>query len=489
MKKYFKIFLAISLSVIITSCDDFLDTKPISSHMGDPLTTSELSSKYESVEEAEAELLGAYNIFKSDIYQFDILLYGDVQSDNCYAGGDGFAEADIDDIKVNSLNNTVRRMWGQYFELIGEATSVIENTRMLEEGIEEHERQKIMAEGKFIRAHGYLDAVRIWGDVPLLVDLIPTITAGSLDSIYSKLYPERTSKEVIYDLIKTDLTEAIPYLDSKSNGSDKASKGAAYGLLAMAHASEGTKETRDYQKVVDYCNHAINEGYSLVNDYEDLWKPTSEFTSESLFELNFTLTEGNWAYWVLYSEEDGSITWRRYATPTHEFLAKYENGDKRLESTVVFKSVPYETYYPADNYPIANKVRTKESNLILMRLADILLLKAEALTELGTASSIQEAMGIVNQIRSRAGLPALPTNMSQSEARLAVEKERQMELAIEGKRWFDLQRNERIIEVMTKHRDRDNKILYPTIPEFRYVWPIPQNERDSNPNLTQNEGY
>ena len=102
-----------------------------------------------------------------------------------------------------------------------------------------------------------------------------------------------------------------------------------------------------------------------------------------------------------------------------------------------------------------------------------MLLKAEALVESGDAKS---AVEIVNTIRSRAGIGALDVKMSREEARLAVENERQLELVLEGQRWYDLVRNERAVDVLG-------------IEPFRQLLPIPQNQIDINERLTQNEGY
>lgn len=486
MKTYIKL-LAISLATLtFASCDSFLDNDPKSDSTFDPQTGSNLKSKYKTSEEAIAGLNGAYMKFKADIYQFEIFSYNDIQSDNCYHGGDGIPGEEVDAIKLTSMNSKTKLMWAQYFEMIGAATDAIENTRIMESGIDEPTRQRVMAEAKFVRAYAYFDAVRIWGDIPLMVELIPSITAENIEELYPKFYPKRSSSDSIYAQIIKDLEEAIPHLDSQSKGVFKATKGAAYGLLAKVYATEGPKTERNYNKVVEMCNKVIAEGYNIVSNFDDLFDPTKKFTSESIFEVAYDATAPNWAYWVLFSEEDGSITWRRYCTPTQDLLSKFSSKDKRYASTVVFKEVPYDTYYPSSSYAIANKIRTKDSNIILMRLGDILLLKAEALVEL---NKVSEAMAIVNTIRNRSGVDALSVAMSQSDARLAIENERQLELALEGHRWFDLLRNDRMEAVMKQHKDKNGKPLFGVIEEFHRLWPIPQLEKDSNPNLTQNPGY
>lgn len=486
MKTNIKLLAFISCLFITYSCGDFLDNEPLSDFTGDPQSSSNLESKYTSVTDAEAELNGAYNKFKQDIFQFENFSYGDIQSDNCYAGGDGVPGEEVDGIRVTSMNSKTKLMWAQYYEMGGAATSVIENTRLMKTNIDDATRKRIIAEAKFIRAYAYFDIVRIWGDAPLMIELIPAITAENLEELYPKLYPARTPSDDIYAQIIKDLEEAIPDLGSLSQGAFKATKGAANGLLAKVYATRGEKSGRNYSKVVELCDKVIADGYKLVTNYDDLWNPANKYTTESIFEVYYDATSPNWAYWVLYSEEDGSITWRRYCTPTHDLISKFNPDDKRFASTIVYKEVPYDTYFPSSNYPIANKIRQKDSEIILMRLADILLLKAEALVEL---NKISEAMNIVNTIRDRAGLKKLSTTLSQGDARLGVEQERQFELALEGQRWYDLLRNDRMVEVMRQHKDKNGKLLFPNLEEFHKLWPVPQTEKDSNPNLTQNPGY
>ncbi|MDR1623707.1 MAG: RagB/SusD family nutrient uptake outer membrane protein [Tannerellaceae bacterium] len=486
MKTHIKLVAIISCLFITCSCSDFLDNDPLSDFTGDPQISSDLESQYVSLADAEAGLNGAYNKFKLDIFQFENFSYGDTQSDNCYAVPGDVPNEEEDGIRITSMNLKTQLMWAQYYEMGGAATNVIENTRLMKTDIDDASRKRIIAESKFIRAYAYFDIVRIWGDAPLMIELIPSITAENLEELYPKLYPERTPADEIYIQIIKDLEEAIPDLESKAQGTFKATKGAAHGLLAKIYATRGEKSSRNYSKVVELCDLVIKDGYKLVSEFDDLWNPANKYTTESIFEVYYDATSPNWAYWVLFSEADGSITWHRYCTPTHDLIAKFSTDDKRLSSSIVFKEVPYDTYYPSDSYPIANKIRQKDSEIILMRLADILLLKAEALVEL---NKVGDAMAIVNTIRTRAGLKELSVNLSQNDARLAVEQERQYELVLEGQRWYDLLRNDRMVEVMRQHKDKNGNLFFSDLQEFRKLWPIPQTEKDSNPNLTQNPGY
>ncbi len=493
IKKYvYKVSFYILSAIILSGCNDFLDEKPKSDFTQEGTGSEDLTSKYLSISDAQTELQGAYNTYKLNNFQMEIFMLNDVQSDNCYVGGDGTNEEAVDLLTMTSTNSHASLVWSEWLTMIGTATNVIENTKLMKaSAATDIEKNAVIAEAKFIRAWACFDLVRIFGGIPLVLQLIPTITSENLDTWYPVMYPKRTSEEKVYEQILVDLdeTNTISYLPSKNTGAFQATKGAAYGLLAKVLATRGDKNSRNYTKVIDYCNKVINEGYKLVDNFDDLWNPDHKFTTESIFEVYYSADSPNWAYWVFLKEGDGSVTWRRYCTPTHDLVAKFDKEkDTRYASSILWRSVPYSAYWPADKYPLSYKIREKNSDIILMRLADIMLLKAEALVETGETG---KAIDIVNTIRQRAGLgnSSLNKNMAQSEARIAVENERQLELYMEGQRWFDLTRNDRTIDVMRKHKDQKGNLIFKKIQEFRIKWPIPQGEMDKNTNLVQNEGY
>lgn len=484
-----RLTLCVLATCLFTACESFLDQDPRSEFTHDGI---EVNTRYKDKSEALAGLEGAYNSFKRDIFQLENYSINDIQSDNCYAGSDGIVDEDIDLLKLTPSNTKVKIVWDQYNAMAGNATSVIENTKLMTSDlISDSEKMRIIAEAKFIRAWAYFDMVRLWGDVPMRLKLLPTLTGENLEELLPEIFRPRSPQEEVYAQILSDLdeNETIKHLDSKGSGAFKATKGAAYALLAKVVATNGPKASRDYNKVISYCDKVSAEGYGLVDDFDDLWKADNKFTKESIFEVYYTAEQPNWAFWVLLKEEDGTVTWRRYCTPTHEFITKFDKEkDTRYASSIIWKPAPYEVHYPKANYPFSYKIREKSSNIILMRLADVLLLKAEALVE---ANKPAEAIDIVNQIRERAGLGAssLKNTMPQAEARLAVEKERQLELYMEAQRWYDLLRNDRMLDVMKSHKDKNGKVLFGGLQSFRVKWPVPQKERDMNKFLTQNEGY
>lgn len=477
----------------LVACEKFLDEKPQSDLTKENTQTQEQVSAYSSVSDAKSELNGVYALFKADIYEGNAFYIGDCMSDNCYIGGDGVSEEQLDNLTVSATNSVIATSWSQFYAIVGSATNVIENVKLMDSSlIDDVTRAQIIADAKFARAWVLFDIVKYWGDAPMTLQLIPSITVDNIDKWYPIMYPSRTSEEEIYAQIISDLDEnTIKNLPSKSAGAFCGTQGAAYGLLAKVYATMGKKSERDYSKVVDMCDNVIKQGYSLVPDFESLWTVDGKFSSESIFEMYFsdTAEQHNWAYWVLLTDVSGDVvvSWRRYCTPTQDLVAKFDKEkDVRYKSSIYWTAVPYDTYWPAKNYPLAYKIRQKESDIILLRLADILLLKAEALVELNRP---KEALMIVNDIRNRAGLSGLSLSLSMAEARLAVENERQLELLFEGQRWWDLIRNERMEEVMKTAHDKNGNLRFSEIPAWRAKLPIPQAQIDINERLTQNIGY
>lgn len=477
----------------LVACEKFLDEKPQSDLTKENTQTQEQVSAYSSVSDAKSELNGVYALFKADIYEGNAFYIGDCMSDNCYIGGDGVSEEQLDNLTVSATNSVIATSWSQFYAIVGSATNVIENVKLMDSSlIDDATRAQIIADAKFARAWVLFDIVKYWGDAPMTLQLIPSITVDNIDKWYPIMYPSRTSEEEIYAQIISDLDEnTIKNLPSKSAGAFCGTQGAAYGLLAKVYATMGKKSERDYSKVIDMCDNVIKQGYSLVPDFESLWTVDGKFSSESIFEMYFsdTAEQHNWAYWVLLTDVSGDVvvSWRRYCTPTQDIVAKFDKEkDVRYKSSIYWTAVPYDTYWPAKNYPLAYKIRQKESDIILLRLADILLLKAEALVELNRP---KEALMIVNDIRNRAGLSGLSLSLSVAEARLAVENERQLELLFEGQRWWDLIRNERMEEVMKTAHDKNGNLRFSEIPAWRAKLPIPQAQIDINERLTQNIGY
>ncbi|CEN41196.1 conserved hypothetical protein [Capnocytophaga cynodegmi] len=343
----------------------------------------------------------------------------------------------------------------------------------------------------------YYDMVRLWGEVPLLPAVnVPSI--ASFDEVNELLYRERNSVQEVYNDIIKNLEEAVQNAPA-INSSNKflLSSAVANALLAKVYAEI---PVRDYAKTIAHCDAVIANGFSLLPDYADLFQLNEakndvkvRNSAESIFEISY---QGAYM-WVggivgkNYLNPKDKISWARWVAPSRDLIADFDSeGDViRKSQSIVYEEVSYDHYYPKENYPFVYKLRSNLNSIIKLRLADILLLKAEALVATG---NLNDAATLVNQVRARVKLPALPANVtSSSDAMMAaVMKERRLELAFEGHRWFDLLRSGKVVEIMNSLNSRDPKRLtMKPFTEQTTLYPVPQSEIEANPKLTQNPGY
>lgn len=473
---------------MLNSCEKFLELEPESQGIAVNNTSSD-SILFKSASEAEAALAGAYSDFKNEYYQLDYFVNGDAQSDDAYAGADNPANFQIDDYKLDATNSNVSRDWRYLYSTIGKCNTVINNVRAVNDpAMSAARKEQIVGEASFIRAFMYFQATQLWGDVPLQLKEVKTISAANLEEIYPQIFPARAPQADVFAQIIADLEIALEKVPASAAHKGFATKGAVNALLAKVYA---TQVPQDWNKVRDYCDAVIAGGYTLLADYNQLWALGNENTTESIFEINYDggAPDGNWG-----TKMFRGLDWKKFNIPSNDLLAAFdaENDTKRKNASVIFEDVSgkwSDPHYPQNKYPFINKWRNfqegSNQNYIFIRLADILLLKAEALNELGDQPG---AAALVNQIRSRVSLGATPA-VTQAELRLAIEKERRLELAFEGHRWFDLKRTGRAIEVINDVKGADGQLIGYNLSANRLVWPVPQAELDKNIRLQQNAGY
>ncbi len=480
--------LSMLLIVSMFSCKDFLDIEPSSQSIAVGNTDAD-SIYFKSASEVEAALAGAYSDFKNEYWQLDYFVNGDAQSDDAYAGGDNPDNFQIDQFQLVATNRNVSRDWAYLYSTIGKCNTILNNIGSLDDpALTGARREQIIGEASFIRAFMYFQLVQLWGDVPLQLTEITSISAETLDEIYPLIFPARSPQAEVYAQIIADLEAAQSRVPVTAVHKGFVAKGAVEAALAKVHA---TVVPHDWAKVSQYCDAVIAGPYSLLASYDQLWSNANENSAESIFEINYDggTADGNWGVNIFRG-----LDWKKFNLPSNDLAAAFDaEGDAvRKAASITFLDVSgkwSDEHWPQTQYPFINKWRKNQEgsdqNYIFIRLADILLLKAEALNELGDQAG---AAAIVNQIRGRVGLA--PTSASsQADLRLAIEKERRLELAFEGHRWFDLKRTGRAIEVMSKAIDHTGNPIGYLLTNERLFWPIPQAELDKNTKLVQNAGY
>jgi len=467
--------LFIVLALVATACTDFLDREPISDLAEDNF--------FKTGADAESALVAAYDALQSEYYIFDRFTNGDVIADNCYAGGDNPNNFQLDEFTVTPSNGNVERDWSFLYEAVSRANAVLDNIEGIDApDITEARKTEILAEASFLRAYHYFQLVNLWGEVPLVLKKV-----NSTDPEVA--FRPKSSADEIYAAIIDDLKFAAEHLPPASaQPGGRATKGAANAMLAKAYAHQPNP---DWAMVKTSALEVINSGvYQLLPDYDDLWKRNNANTVESIFEIQFIggTNEANWGPQLWLPPSLTNDGWRKFNTPSKDLIAAFdaENDEIRKEASILFEGgLPWQDPdYPSGVVPFPYKQReangwSSSNNFILLRLADVVLLLAEAENELGNTDAATTAL---NQIRSRVDLPNT-TASGQMELRAAIQHERRLELAFEGHRWFDLKRTDNAISTMTA-LGRNYSI---EAHELR--WPIPQTELDRNPNLVQNPGY
>ena len=486
MKKIiFNLILLVSLTGMY-SCDKFLDIQPVSQGIAVTNTSAD-SLVYKNDSELEAALSGVYDDFRNEYFSLDYFVNGDAQSDDAYAGADNPANFQIDEYAIDATNTNVSRDWEYLYGTIGKANAVFNNAEKTP-GVDAARKLQIKAEAAWIRAYMYFQAVQLWGDVPLQLTEVTTISIELLPEIYPQLFPARAPMAEVFAQIISDFELALAHAPISATHKGYVTKGAANAMLAKVYA---TIQPQQWDKVNQYCDAVISGGYSLLPEYDMLWNNENENSSEAIFEINYegTPQSGNWGASMFRG-----LDWKKFNTPSNDLVSVFDAEQDliRKEASIIYLDVSgkwSDPYWPQITFPFVNKYRiftgSSSQNYILLRLADILLLKAEAMNENG---DVQGAAAFVNQIRSRVSL-SNTTASDKAAMKLAIEKERRLELAFEGHRYYDLKRTGRAIEVLNNVKGPNGASLGYVVTESRLLWPIPQAELDKNTKLIQNEGY
>lgn len=503
---YKKIACGMLLLACTTSCD--LDYNPIDSYSDitegvQDNTGSDVIFKDKA--SVESHLQGMYKLLRDrqEHWYLDKLLIGDAHADNAYGGTTGAEVIPFENNSIDGANSVLKRDWDRFMEDIAVSNRLIVGVDQISD-LSDQEREYYKAQGKIFRAMIMFEMVRIWGAFPVITSVPGDITSDNIEDMYPVYFPSQNTEEEAYQQIEKDLIEALnspAVLNNNPSNKTLLTKSVAHALLAKVYAE---KPLRNYNQVIAHVDALQAEGFGLVEDFNDLWGTNADNTDckmrntkESILEAQFMPGSGNWCTWMFgrdLANWDSNFTWAKWITPSRNLISLYQaEGDtERFNESVVYYSCNWSNYYPSDHYPFMYKCRSAYNSIIYLRYADILLLKAEALL-MQQNPDLSGAADIVDVIRQRAGLSKLPADIrSNKEALLeAYLKERRMELAFEGQRWYDLRRLDKIEEVMNAvyAKDSGRKTQVNVFSHHSYLLPIPQGAIDQNENLVQNPGY
>ena len=494
MKKTYILALS-AVALLFSSCSDFLDKSP--KNTVDP-ETSVTDDVAVAMTNACYRTLQSSNMYNQRLWTLDIVA-GDSEV-GAGGGTDGIETVQASNFTTQSDNGMALYMWRSPWVGIGQCNIVIKD---LEGNADDNIKERCLGEAYFLRAHYYYVLVRLYGGVPLRLE---PFTPGDNTAI------ARASKEEVYSQIMSDCNKAISILPAKSeydkDNVGRASKDAALTMLADAYLTLAPDNKNNYSHVVNLCDSVTALGYDLGNcNYKDNFDATVNNGPESIFEVQFS---GNTEYdfWGNNPQSSwlstfmgprnsdfvaGGYGWNQ---PTQEFVDQYEAGDKRKDITVLYSGCPdfdgktYKSSYSNTGYnvrkflvpkSISPEYNTNPANFVVYRYADILLMKAEALNEMGQTGKAAEPLNIV---RDRAGLTHV-SNLSQDDIREKIIHERRMEFAFEGYRWFDMIRIDHGNYAVSFLKSIEKK----NGTKDRLLFPIPQTEMDANSLMKQNPGY
>ncbi|HLU94858.1 MAG TPA: RagB/SusD family nutrient uptake outer membrane protein [Membranihabitans sp.] len=442
-----KIISLVVSVVFVLSCS--LDIEPISEFSA--------SGFYKTADDARAGVYGIYNAAQS-AFGRNLAFWGEGRADAVDTRHSG----DPRMLLNNTLNKDMRSAnWTGLYQIISRANYAVKYVPevLSDEGL----GATLMGQARGLRAMAYFYAVRIWGDVPLVLE--------PFEGTEQEIFVRRTDQETVLAQVEQDLLYASR---NAPTGGEKTlfTSGAAYALLTHLYMWQ-----HDYGKASSYADTVMADAsYTLVSidDWNKIF--TNGNSRESIFEIGYNEDQTNMLR-VLYALGSDSDYF-----PSETFMNTFENGDLRqdliYDVTRAFPRMIWKFFGKGFN---DEDPSPSTHNIVMLRLADIVLLKAEALLHLGDTPG---ALELLNRIRSRAALPDLDENTAvdlYGDIESAILHERLVELSYEGYRWFDLVRTGKAIPKMNPKNGLAE--------EDNLVWPISGDAINRNPSLVQNEYY
>ncbi|MDX1753014.1 MAG: RagB/SusD family nutrient uptake outer membrane protein [Salinimicrobium sediminis] len=525
-----KFFLMIIIMTLATSCEkDFLEDKLLSD--------TSVEYLYSSPQGLESAVVGLYALNRV-IYEdlslngaFPLILQGKSDLSVGITGEISLYSRLLWGASLGDYGTAsgINAYWVNYYRIVDRANAIIQGAENLTD-IEEGRRNQILAEAKAMRANSYFILYRLFNNIYVTTE--PTTPENAFDKPQDK-----SSKEEIFALLRSDLDFAIEHLDYNPEQFGRWGQGAARHLRAMVALWE-----EDYAEAAAQADAVINSGNHSLTTTEQVFAGDLNH-SETLFAINFefqTIGGGgphimNWNVVSSYAEAPGLVQSIENGGAGVGFLSlndyvidllNEDPNDERRDGTYYIFEYEYndeatlppgkEIGEPLDLYEnsetdqsefmlyyrrqnpgvlkffdatVEPTDRNHFKNIMVYRLAETYLIGAEAHMMLGNTA---KALEYLNEVRTRANTAPV------SEIDLqAILDEGARELAFEGQRWYTLKRTGKLYEFLLDHMNNDNmNESYPEgnpkniLREYMENWPIPQQQMDLlGPNYPQNEGY
>lgn len=405
----------------------------------------------------------------------------------------------------------IQNWWAGVYRVIANANMVLANVPKIT--MDEAHKNRVLGEARFLRAWAYFYAVRLWGDVPLVLE--------PQSATSENFYPSRDPQETVYNQIVADLQVAeaagLPWMDATGRVSTAAAKSLLAKVYLTMAGNPLNKGTSHYTLAAAKAKEVIDNAgtIDLFPTYLDVHDPTKKNTVEHIFSLQYNADVAENPMGHMYPNFK-PVTYRGPSgtgstIPTVDFYNSYEPGDLRAVNQEGWFYTSYYTNGSGAPFELGAPYIFKHFNIIangtagvkgtakdnlnvpMIRFAEVLLIYAEAENEVNGPT--QDAYNALERIRDRAELDTPDiASFTQASFREAVWKERWHELAFEGITWFDMVRLRKVYNTTTDGFDdfigHVNPNSNQTLQEKHLLFPLPKAEMVNNPNLKpQNPGY
>jgi starch-binding outer membrane protein, SusD/RagB family len=483
MKKIF-LFAASLFLVMSTGCSDLLDVSPRQSIDSATALTTE--------EAIDATIIGAYDQLQStNVYGRDLIAMPEALADNGRATN---KSGRLNPEYQNQPNAHIVSLWSTAYFAINQLNLVIDASPSVK--MADTKRSAVEGQAYFMRALLYFELMRAYAYTPKSIVAqqdrggVPLILKGVLE-LPQVTNASRASIDECYKQIVADFNTAITKLEgtAKSRAPFYVTKGAAQGLLSRVYLYMG-----DWVNAEKMATDALASGIGVFQtnaNYIASWR--AAINPESMFEINYQTNENvgvNTSLQTTYTTlvELGNRTKTGGfgdLVPSVNLLAAIESEKDTANKVLDIRRTLYELGTAGRGTAeiectkfFGKNGAVNLDNVPVIRVSELYLTRAEAIFNQGGREA--DALKDLNTIRTRAGLPARTSTLTGPALLEEILKQRRIELAFEGHRFFDLKRLGRdIIKVPTN-------ILFT---DFRILAPLPVREIQANPNLKQNFGY
>tara|TARA_R110000764_G_scaffold73382_4_gene149709 strand:- start:1891 stop:3360 length:1470 start_codon:yes stop_codon:yes gene_type:complete len=487
MKNFYKIIVLLTASLVMFSCSNELDQEPVS------IISNE--SFWKTQDDAEGALYGAY-VDLREVSRFDLNILGEYRSGvvgEGLAGDGGYRKYYENTMSSDDAGPS----WEDFYKIINSSNLILKYVVDIDFTGDESAKNGILAEAYTMRAFAYFVMVRTWGDAIIHTEPIESANAELTQK-------ERSSKQEVFNLIKADLEMAINLFPNNDmpSGRNRWSKAGAKALKGDVYLWTGKMENggaEDYNTALNAFNDVVNtEGIELLPNYSDVHKFDNKGNNEIIMAVRYDQFESSNNYiqdmYILAQQiptdldadtkdRVGTAGGNAIVLPTKSTADKFSLDDSRRSATFIelfSQGALYAILAQKNTGTVIDGSRLFLSDVVLYRLGDILLMRAETLNALD-----QDPSDDMNRIRQRAYGENYPdhifVNQSKSLNDEEILEERLFELMLEGKRWWDLVRFNKVFDLVPSLQGRDDdKFL---------LWPIGNEILSLEPKVEQNPGW